>query len=55
MRYEQSDYDRSPDEQLCRLAAQGDSQAEELLVSRYARLVRACARPLFLAGADSEA
>ena len=41
-------------EQLCQMAAQGDSQAETELVRRYGRLVRACARPLFLAGGDSE-
>ncbi len=42
------------DWELCRLAAGGNSQAEEALVGRYGRLVRACARPLFLAGGDSE-
>ncbi len=42
------------DEQLSQKAAQGDSQAETELVQRYGRLVRACARPLFLAGGDSE-
>ncbi|MCD7838504.1 MAG: sigma-70 family RNA polymerase sigma factor [Clostridiales bacterium] len=42
------------DEALCRLAAQGDQAAEELLAMRYARMVRACARPLFLMGGDSE-
>ncbi|MGO5022640.1 sigma-70 family RNA polymerase sigma factor [Lawsonibacter sp. LCP25S3_G6] len=42
------------DEQLSQRAAQGDSQAETELVQRYGRLVRACARPLFLAGGDSE-
>lgn len=42
------------DEGLCALAAQGDSAAEETLVLRYTRLVRACARPFFLAGGDSE-
>jgi len=35
-------------------AAKGDPAAEEILVSEYARLVRACARPYFLAGGDSE-
>ena len=43
-----------PDEQLCQLSAQGDSLAETELVRRYGQLVRACARPLFLAGGDSE-
>lgn len=42
------------DEELCLRAAQGDPRAEETLVGRYGRLVRACARPLFLAGGDSE-
>jgi len=31
-----------------------DSASEEALVSEYAKLVRACARPYFLAGGDSE-
>ena len=44
----------SSDETLCLLAAQGDPQAETELVCRYGQLVRACARPLFLAGGDSE-
>ena len=43
-----------PDEELCLGAARGDSQAETELVGRYGWLVRACARPLFLAGGDSE-
>ena len=42
------------DEELCRLTAAGDRDAEELLVKRYLRLVRMCARPYFLAGGDSE-
>ncbi len=42
------------DERLCQLAASGDSRAEEALVLRYSRLVRVCARPLFLMGGDSE-
>mgnify|MGYP001038266480 FL=1 len=43
-----------PDEELCQCAVRGDPQAETELVSRYGWLVRACARPLFLAGGDSE-
>ena len=39
---------------LCRLVADGDRSAEELLVSRYNRLVRMCSRPFFLVGGDSE-
>lgn len=42
------------DEKLCRSAAGGDPQAETELVRRYGQVVRACARPLFLAGGDSE-
>lgn len=32
----------------------GDTDAEEELISKYSRLVRVCARPLFLVGGDSE-
>ena len=42
------------DEALTQLAIQRNRQAEELLVSRYHQLVRACARPFFLVGGDSE-
>ena len=42
------------DEELCRLSHGGDRLAEELLVTRYSRLVRTCARPYFLIGGDSE-
>ena len=42
------------DEALCRRAADGSREAEEALVRRYSGLVRSCARPLFLAGCDSE-
>ena len=42
------------DEQLCALAAKGERDAEEMLVGRYSKLVRICARPYFLAGGDSE-
>ena len=51
---EQTSYSSPSDEALCQSVAQGDSQAETELVRRYSRLVRACARPLFLAGGDSE-
>ena len=46
--------DLKSDEVLCDKVAGGDPQAEAELVRRYGRLVRACARPLFLAGGDSE-
>ena len=46
--------DRHSDEALCALAASGNREAEEVLVARYNRLVRTCARPFFLIGGDSE-
>ena len=46
--------DSLADEDLCREAANGSRRAEEILVTRYHRLVRVCARPYFLAGGDSE-
>lgn len=42
------------DEELCALATRGDRNAEEALVMRYYPVVRSCARPLALAGGDSE-
>ena len=42
------------DEELCSLAAGGSRRAEELLVARYHRMVRSCARPYFLAGGANE-
>ncbi len=42
------------DEQLCELANKGDEQAERRLILNYSWLVKACSRPLFLAGGDSE-
>ena len=46
--------DALSDEALCARAAAGDVEAEAVLASRYFVLVRACARPLFLAGGDGE-
>ena len=46
--------DSLADEDLCREAANGSRRAEEILVTRYHRLVRVCARPFFLVGGDSE-
>ncbi len=40
--------------ELCAAAKTGDSQAVEILVSRYAKLVKTCARAYFIAGAESE-
>ena len=42
------------DNDLQQRAVNGDRAAEESLAARYMQLVRACARPLFLAGGDSE-
>ena len=49
-----TDYYQLSDPDLVSLAISGDSLAEETLLSRYSRAVRACARPLFLMGGDSE-
>ena len=49
-----TDYFQLSDLDLVSLAIRGDSLAEETLLSRYSRAVRACARPLFLMGGDSE-
>ncbi len=46
--------DEMEDNALCRLVAEGNREAEEVLVARYHRLVRSCARPFFLVGGDSE-
>ena len=51
------DYDtllNCTDEELCAMGAQGVRAAEEVMVARYRTFVRACARPLFLTGGDSE-
>ena len=47
-----NDYDKfgdMDDGELLRLASGGDPAAGECLAERYSRLVRFCARPLFLA------
>jgi len=49
-----SGFDDSASHELARRAAEGDMAAEEALVSEFAWLVRACARPHFLAGGDGE-
>lgn len=48
------DYTNYTDSELRQLAVAGDTSAEEELIERYAKLVRICARPYFLAGGDSE-
>ena len=42
------------DSELHSLYLSGDAEAGNALVLRYRRLVKACARPFFLAGGDSE-
>jgi len=42
------------DAALCRKSRDGDGMASEILVKRYSRLVKTCARPYFLMGADAE-
>ena len=54
MSFEPKAFHDLSDEELCVCSAGGSSGAEEELVRRYGRLVRMCARPLFLAGGDSE-
>ena len=45
---------RTSDEELCALVRQGSREAEEVLITRYHRLVRRLARPLYLAGGEQE-
>lgn len=47
-------YSDLTEEALCLLAQQGDRRAEEALILRCTRLVRACGRPFFLLGGDQE-
>ena len=54
MEYLLSQNNTISDEDLCMKVSLGDRLAEEVLVERYNRLVRVCARPFFLAGGDSE-
>lgn len=42
-----------PDEVLC-LRCRTEPQLQEILIRRYAGLVRACTRPMYLAGGDRE-
>ena len=51
---QQDEYNAFSDEKLCELTHDGDREAEEILVSRYTRLVRQLARPYYLAGGDSD-
>ena len=47
-------YEALTDARLCAMAHSGDRPAEEVLVTRYNRLVRKLARPYYLAGGDSD-
>lgn len=47
------EYDRFTDSELLSVSGQSQDAMHEL-IARYTRLVRACARPLFLAGGDHE-
>ncbi len=49
-----TDYANYTDQQLLQRLESGDRIAEEVLAERYMRLVRMCARPLFLTGGDAE-
>lgn len=49
-----TDFAAFSDLELQRMAASGERRAEEALVERYMQLVRACSRPFFLAGGESE-
>ena len=50
----QHQWETMTEEALCAMAVSGSRDAEEVLVLRYSRLVKICARPYFLVGADSE-
>lgn len=52
LRYDQ--LESLSDEELCALGRAGRRQAEDVLATRYHWLVRACARPYFLIGGDTE-
>lgn len=47
-------YGTMTDEELCGAVVNGSAEAEEELCRRSIKLVRSCARPLFLIGGDSE-
>lgn len=48
------EFSKYNDEELQHSAISGDEEAEEKLIRKYSRVVRALARPYFLAGGDSE-
>lgn len=54
MKEQTTSYQEFSDAELVSQAQSGDRAAEEMLILRFGRLVRACARPLFLMGGDSE-
>jgi RNA polymerase sporulation-specific sigma factor len=46
--------ENTDDELLHKMAVSGNTEAEETLIQKYSRIVKACARPYFLSGGDSE-
>lgn len=54
LKIQREKYSDLTEESLCELAQQGDRFAEEALILRCTRLVRACCRPFFLMGGDQE-
>ncbi|MCR4771138.1 MAG: sigma-70 family RNA polymerase sigma factor [Oscillospiraceae bacterium] len=48
------DFQHLTDEQLQQLSRSGSAGAEEYLIAKYARVIRALSRPYFLTGGDSE-
>lgn len=51
---DENEFQSNPDKILCFAARKGEQSAMEQLIHRYTRLVKTCARPYFLAGADGE-
>jgi len=49
-----SELENLSDDELSALVAEGNADAEEMLVVRYVSLVKFCARPYFLIGGDGE-
>ena len=49
-----NDYSDVTDSELLSRIRSGDERAQDALILRYGRVVRACTRPYFLAGGDSE-
>lgn len=54
MKHKEELYLTLSDVELCQQAQRGEQDAMELLCKRYSCLVKSCARPYFLVGADEE-